>query len=540
MPLRTGVKWMAGLVVVLVFTGCGWAQASTPPHQATDSAGLTEAVKELQQQVAELRAVVAEVHEEAEQYRQETLALRRELEARAAEHREPEPTQNSTPQPYGNAATPAQETAPSAASSPKHSAQNPHPDRTQKLEEEYRLLTGELAEQYQTKVESASRYRVRLSGVAVFNLFSNFGTVNSVDIPSIAEETPPGQTHGSSGATFRQSQLGLSVMGPDWAGAHTRGDLQFDFAGGFPNTPNGDTFGLARLRTGTVRLDWANTSLIGGQDAPLFSPLSPTSVATLATPSLAYMGNLWTWVPQLRVEHRVALSETSNFAFSAGVLDSVTGEPPSGTFYRGPQAGESSRQPGYSTRMAWTARVFGQDMTFGAGGYYGRQDWGFRRNVDSWAGTADWTIPLGSLFSVQGEFYRGRGLGGFGAAGDRSVVFTGPPSASTSQVRGLDVIGGWSQLKFKPESKLEFNGGFGLDNPFAYELRDFAYGQSSPYGQYYLDAGLARNSGYVFNTIYRPRSDLLFSLEYRQIRTFEINARKQHAGQVNLVMGVLF
>src|ERR1041385_5316772 len=163
MPLRTGVKWMAGLVVVLVFTGCGWAQASTPPHQATDSAGLTEAVKELQQQVAELRAAVAEVHEEAEQYRQVTLALRRELEARAAEPREPEPTQNSTPQPYGNAATPAQEIAPSAASSPKHSAQNPHPDRTQKLEEEYRLLTGELAEQYQTKVESASRYRVRLS-----------------------------------------------------------------------------------------------------------------------------------------------------------------------------------------------------------------------------------------------------------------------------------------------------------------------------------------------------------------------------------------
>jgi hypothetical protein len=540
MPLRTGVKWMAGLVVVLVFTGCAWAQASTPLHQATDSAGLTEAVKELQQQVAELRAAVAEVHEEAEQYRLETLALRRELEARAAEHREPEATQNSAPQPYGNAATPPQETTPSAASSPKHSAQNPHPDRTQKLEEEYRLLTGELAEQYQTKVESASRYRVRLSGVAVFNLFSNFGTVNSVDIPSIAEETPPGQTHGSSGATFRQSQLGLSVMGPDWAGAHTRGDIQFDFAGGFPNTPNGDTFGLARLRTGTVRLDWANTSLIGGQDAPLFSPLSPTSVATLATPSLAYMGNLWTWVPQLQVEHRVALSESSNISFSAGVLDSVTGEPPSGTFYRGPQAGESSRQPGYSTRMAWRARVFGQDMTLGAGGYYGRQDWGFGRNVDSWAGTADWTIPLGSLFSVQGEFYRGRGLGGFGAAGDRSVVFSGPPSASTTQVRGLDVIGGWSQLKFKPESKLEFNGGFGLDNPFAYELRDFAYGQSSPYGQYYLDAGLARNSGYVFNTIYRPRSDLLFSLEYRQIRTFEINARKQHAGQVNLVMGVLF
>jgi hypothetical protein len=44
----------------------------------------------------------------------------------------------------------------------------------------------------------------------------------------------------------------------------------------------------------------------------------------------------------------------------------------------------------------------------------------------------------------------------------------------------------------------------------------------------------------MFNTIYRPRSDLLFSLEYRHLRTVEISAGPQHAGQINLVMGVLF
>jgi hypothetical protein len=252
------------------------------------------------------------------------------------------------------------------------------------------------------------------------------------------------------------------------------------------------------------------------------------------------MGNLWTWVPQLRIEHRIAVSDSSHISLAAAVLDSVTGQPPTGTFYRGPQAGESSRQPGYGTRMAWTSKMFGHDLTLGAGGYYGRQDWGFGRKVDSWAGTADWTIPLSSMFSLQGEFYRGRGLGGFGAAGDRSVVFSGPPNVSTSQIRGLDVIGGWSQFKFQPRSKVEFNAGFGLDNPFAAQLREFTFGQKSPYGQYYLDPALARNSGYLFNAIYRPRSDLLFSLEYRQIRTFEINAGEQHAGQVNLVMGVLF
>ena len=520
-------------ILVCLLTTRGLAQKPAPPAPSSDTAALAEAVKDLQEQVQQLRAAVEEVHQEAERYRRETLVLRQELtEAGLAKGGAPPAAANAG----GEAQAPGGTKTPPVAAAGQNAAQ----DRISKLEEEYRLLTGELSEQYQTKVESASRYRVRLSGIAVFNLFNNFGTVNSVDLPSIAQETPAGQSHGSLGATFRQSQLGLSVMGPNWAGAHTRGDLQFDFAGGFPNTPNGATFGLARLRTGTARLDWSNTSLVAGQDTPLFSPLSPASVATLATPSLAYMGNLWTWVPQLRVEHRVPLSDTSNISISAGLLDSLTGQPPSGTFYRGPQAGEASRQPGYASRVAWTRELFGRPMIFGAGGYYGRQNWGFGRTVDSWAGTGDWSIPLGALFSVQGEFYRGRGLGGFGAAGDRSVVFSGPPGDSATQIRGLDVIGGWSQLKFQPQSKLEFNAGYGLDNPFASELREFPYGEDSPYGQYYVDAGLARNAGYMFNTIYRPRSDLLFSLEYRQIRTFEINASGQHAGQVNLVMGVLF
>jgi hypothetical protein len=531
-------QWMAVLVIVTALSSGGWGQDS-PPAEHPDTAALTEAVKQLQLQVVELRAAVAEVHKEAEQYREETQALRRQLKEESAQHTKAGAAPAGVGSYGADVASPGQTNA--AAAPEQHTpVQSTDQGRISKLEDEYQVLTGELGQQYQTKVESASRYRVRLSGIAVFNLFSNLGTVNNVDLPSIAEETPVGQTHGSLGATFRQSQLGLSVMGPDWAGAHTRGEVQFDFAGGFPDTPNGATFGLARLRTGTVRLDWSNTSLVAGQDAPLFSPLSPTSLATLATPAFAYMGNLWSWVPQLRVEHRVALSDASKISFSAGLFDSVTGQPPSSTFYHGPLAGESSRQPGYGSRVAFTHNLLGRPMTLGAGGYYGRQDWNFGRTVDSWAGTADWTIPLGALFSVEGEFYRGRGVGGFGAAGDRSVVFSGPPVLSTTEVHGLDVIGGWSQLKFQPRAKLEFNAGVGMDNPFASELRAYSYGQNLPYGQFYLDSALARNAGLMFNTIYRPRSDLLFSLEYRHIRTVEISAGPQHAGQINLVMGVLF
>jgi hypothetical protein len=42
------------------------------------------------------------------------------------------------------------------------------------------------------------------------------------------------------------------------------------------------------------------------------------------------------------------------------------------------------------------------------------------------------------------------------------------------------------------------------------------------------------------NVIYRPRSDILFSLEYRHLKTFSIYDFNASAGQVNLGMGILF
>ena len=73
-----------------------------------------------------------------------------------------------------------------------------------------------------------------------------------------------------------------------------------------------------------------------------------------------------------------------------------------------------------------------------------------------------------------------------------------------------------------------------MDNPYATDLRVF------PSSQAYGDPGLARNSGSFANVIFRPRSDLLFSAEYRHLRTYMINSGPNTAGHVNLMMGVLF
>ena len=485
----------------------GWTQtASTPAAPPTDA--MTDAVRQLQDEVRELRNAVVELRSEAGQYRAETEQLRKELEARG----------------------PAQEAvaANSASGVPVLEQGAPLAERVASLEESSQLLSSKLDDQYQTKVEAASKYRIRLSGIVLLNLFSNRGYMDSQDVPTWAIPEIPNVSGQTFGASMRQSEIGLEVFGPHLLGARASGNLQLDFAGGSPNTPNGVNFGLVRLRIASMRMDWKNTSIVAGQDNAFFSPLSPTSFASLAVPAFSYAGNLWGWIPQVRIEHRFDLSEGQSITLQGGIMDNVTGELPA-AFAPFAQAGESSGQPAYAARVAWTRNVFGMPLTLGAAGYYSRQSWSFDHRVDGWAAMTDWSVPLTQRVSLTGEFYRGRALGGLGGAVGRSVLFSG----NSSQVRALNSVGGWSQLKISATSKLEFNGAFGVDNPFAGDVRGFPLSAGFP-------APLLQNRSSLVNVIYRPRSDLLFSGEYRHLRTFDIDAGSPTADQLNLMMGILF
>jgi len=494
-----------------VLAGAAILIATSFPVRAQDR--LQESIQNLQKQTSELKAMLEEMRAEIIRSRSETMALRQELEATRQQL----------------AAAPVSTPVPASAQTNQESAQ--------KVEEDQQLLNAKIDEQYQTKVESASKYRVRLSGLLLMNLFSNTNPVENIDFPTLAVPQGLYYSRGSFGGTIRQSQLGIQVFGPDVKGAKVSGDLQLDFAGGFPNAPDGVTFGLARLRTGTISMTWPRTTIVAGQDAPFFSPLSPSSLATVALPAMAYSGNLWTWIPQARIERRVDVGENSNFLLQGGVLDSLDGEVSANSFYRTAQAGEASRQPAYATRVAWSHNVSGRPLTLGGGAYYGRQSW-FYRNVDSWAGTADWTLPLGKRWEVTGEFYRGRALGGLGGGIGHSVLISGPLTDRLTRVVGLNAMGGWAQAKFRQSERLEWNAAFGQDTTFAKDLRLFPL--SVVYQQSYLDPSIARNRSAFGNFIYRPRSDVLFSIEYRRLQTFSINGVSQAADHINFGMGVLF
>ena len=379
----------------------------------------------------------------------------------------------------------------------------------EKLEDDQQISDAKIDDQYQTKVESGSKYRVRLSGIALLNLFDNRGTVDSQDIPQVALPMDPTGSPASFGGSFRQSQIGLEVFGPELFGAHTSANIKFDFGGGFVDTPNGAFQGLVRLRTGTIHLDWPTTSIIAGQDALFFAPLEPSSLASLAIPALSYSGNLWAWAPQVRVEHHLALSEDSSFLFQGGILDSLSGDLPYGERY--PTWGEAAGLPAFAGRMAYSHRLFGQNLTAGVGAYFGRQDWALNRKVNGWAGTADLSIPVGGRVTLSGEFYRGSAVGGLGGAIGTDILATGPLIDPATVVKGLASVGGWAQVQFRPASKWQINGAWGMDNPSASQLRAFG-GPGSYYGP-----SLSKNMSTLANFLYQVRSNVLFSVEYRRI-----------------------
>jgi hypothetical protein len=527
MDLGRRILWVCGLTVAMLAQpnrAAGQTGSPASPGagqqrpQTVDLATVDRLLRQMQMQLQELNGQVRVLKEQQESAQAESAELRKELEATKSQ------LVALSSQPGG--AAPAQ--------MGMNGAQATTEQRIARLEENQQMSDAKAAEQSQTKVESSSKYRLRLSGIVLFNMYANRGSVDNQDFPELAMPRDELASDGTFGGSLRQSQIGIQGFGPPIAGARTSAEVQFDFAGGFSDAPNGTSFGIMRLRTGTVRFDWDKTSVIAGQDSLFIAPLSPTSIATLAVPGFAYSGNLWSWTPQVRVEHHFTISDNSSLLLQGGILDALTGDTPPSEYYRYPSWGENSGQPAYATRLAWTQSVHGQNLTAGVGGYYSRQDWGFGRSVDAWAGTLDLTLPLGNRFEFTGQFYRGRAVGGLGGGIGQTALWEGYLSDPETEVYGLDSMGGWAQLKYKATSKLQFNGAFGMDNPFATELRDFGKNQN------YYPVPLSKNQSAIVNFLYQPKSDIVFSVEYRRLKTYTLDSNANAANIINMSVGYIF
>jgi hypothetical protein len=391
-------------------------------------------------------------------------------------------------------------------------------NRVESLEEQQDILQAEIEQHEQTKVETESKYSLRVTGLVLFNAFSNAGVVDDAELPAYAIARVPGSSHGSLGATLRQTVLGLNATGPVIAGARTSAILNADFFGGMASNAFGYTSpsGYVRLRDAQVGLDWNRTSVRAGYIGPLISPWSPSSYATVAEPALAGAGNLWTWSPQIRLDEEIPLAPANSLHLEAGLID-----PPASNSSAAQLVSpvEASRRPGLEGRVSYRGGRQSNDersIVFGVGGHTASQVYSGVPAIHSWAVTGDWRIPLARWASLSGEIYRGNALGGLGGGAYKDTVTGTDPATGLSRTLGVETAGGWSQLKLIPNTRTEANFMFGLDDAFTGNFKRLGIATTPSYST------IVRNSSIVANFVYRPLASVILSPEYRRILTWTV------------------
>lgn len=348
------------------------------------------------------------------------------------------------------------------------------------------LLTAQVAELAQTKVESTSRFPVKIFGTVHANVFANSATPNWLDIPNLVNPTPADGHTGTFSATLRQTRLGFTADGPRLGSVRTSAVVAMDFFGGIPGFQTGQVMGLPRLLVAFARLDGEKTAAEIGQDQMILAPRDPTSLAAFAFPLLFRSGNLYLRTPQVRVEHAI----TSRLRASGGIVAPIGGDLTVEDYRFVPPAlgGERSGRPGLQARISYASDepTAARLVDVGLSGHYG---WERRPSelAESWAGAFDFALRR-DWIGVAGEAFAGENIDAFGGA------------------LGLDAraAGGWAELQLKPTTRFSIQAGAGVD-----EIRGAAL-QIVP---------RRRNQTVYGNVIFAVTPEIETSFEYRWLTT---------------------
>jgi hypothetical protein len=461
--------------------------------RAQDGSGQTTAPETTEQKVERLAAAVAQAQSQMEAYQKELLELRQQLTAlrqqMAAE------TAGSPPS--------AQTTTANGGSATASEA----PATLEEIRERQAMEESQIATLDASKVETQSKYPLKVSGLLLFNGFVNTRAVDISASPSYALPGP-----GSTGLSLRQTVLGLDARGPHLFGATSHADLRVDFfANGTQN--NYAASGLLRLRTAHAVLNWPHSEAFVELDRSILEPNSPSSLVAIAQPELSWAGNLWNWSPQIGMSHQFVFTDSSRIKMQAALIDTSDPQPLGSTTTSSPVTQtERSRWPGTEARVAFQHGEDGVGPELGVGGYFSPHRDVYSDPFDAWAATMDLRLPLARHFEVTANAHRGQALAGLGGGGYINYFFqyVGPAVSA----RALDDVGGWTQLKARAGQRVEMNAGYGTDNPFAKEiLTVLSSFDATSY------PGLARNRSFFSNVIFSPSRYLLFSLEYRRLWT---------------------
>jgi hypothetical protein len=373
--------------------------------------------------------------------------------------------------------------------------QPPEPPPQPTAEERIEVQESRTKELAATKVEAASRFPIRIAGMALFNSYLNSKGSGGGEYSTIAQ--PGGEASG--GATVRQSIVGLDYNGPTALGAKIGGSLRLDFWAG-SGQPLDQTI---RVRTAEITMDWKNTSFLVGVDKPIIAPRDPDSLAQVAFSPLTAAGNLWLWSPQVRLQHDFHFSQAIGLRAQVGVVQTheVNGSPVS-PYTPNPAATSASyvepARPGGEGRLelfAGTARRFEIASSI-------------HRSVSQVMGKAvpsdvyaiDWLARPWRAFEFTGTAFTGQNVTPLGTGAiDQGFVLLGPGRANAVHSRG-----GWAQMTFRPAARLWFN---------------FFSGQQDDRNSDLPRGGIGKNLVFGANIFYRLAPNVVVGFETTQTRT---------------------
>ncbi len=398
-------------------------------------------------------------------------------------------------------------------------------ERLRRAEEAIELLRRQLAAQAESEVRTATRVQFEIFGRVLLNTFHNSGRANLTDDPQfvLADVATP-LDPGSVGVAIRQTLAGGAVSVREVLGGTLMGDLTIDLFGAAQSNPS-RSFPQLRLRTARAILAWDKVEVLAGQEDPLFMGLNPVSLAAVGTPGFVAAGNIWLWLPQLRVG--AEMGDAVRVGLQAAVLAPGSGEAPAAADPDPADLAERSERPFLEGRL----RVrWGEDDRPGEVAVAGHLGWyaAAGTGVPVSPGDAllvsrgvalDARVPLGRQVELRGEVYRGRllrGLGG-GAIGQNF----GQPDAGGNR-RVIRDTGGWAQVIVRPSVMWEAGAGFGIDDPDDDDR-----------------PARTRNIAWTAHLTVRPGGPVVAGLEYRKMKT-RYPAGDFANDHVNLAVGFEF
>ena len=269
---------------------------------------------------------------------------------------------------------------------------------------------------------------------------------------------------GEMNITARNTRLGIQVNSKE-GNVELSGKLETDF--GTAQVPGtAEISATPRLRQAYIQAKLPCATFILGQTWDIFSPLFPM------TDNVGLMwdaGNPGYRHPQFRVERewvlgpgklltQVALSRAIGGDFAGAGGTQVTD---------GRDDGGVSNQPDLQSRIAYSTKLLTQrDTTFGVSGVWGRREVetvGLPDVSYSACGISlDMVIPIADKMFLEsdgltfrGEWYRGRGLGGYyGNAGQYFDAVHAQP---------IEGDGGWGELDYQINKANVVRAGWGMD-----------------------------------------------------------------------------